>query len=69
MCILLILALPLTLIEYYFTRERVIEETQDEVQQAVPMGKQFKALVSAVGIKRHVYIFFRFASSSVILGI
>lgn len=46
MCILSIIALPLTLIEYYFTRERVIEETQDELQQAVPMAKQFKVLIS-----------------------
>ncbi|MDE7284518.1 MAG: MFS transporter, partial [Lachnospiraceae bacterium] len=46
MCILSIIALPLTLIEYYFTRERVTEETQDEPQEAVPMNKQFKALIS-----------------------
>ncbi len=46
MCILSILALPLTLIEYYFTRERVTEETQDQPQQAVPMQKQFKVLIS-----------------------
>lgn len=48
MCILSILALPLTLIEYYFTRERVTEETQDELQQAVPMAKQLGALFADV---------------------
>lgn len=46
MCILSIIALPLTLIEYYFTRERVTEETQDEPQEAVPMNKQFRTLIS-----------------------
>jgi len=46
MCTLSILALPLTLIEYCFTRERVTEETQDEPQHAVPMTKQLKALIS-----------------------
>lgn len=46
MCILSIIVLPLTLIEYYFTRERVTEETQDQPQQAVPMRKQLKALIT-----------------------
>lgn len=46
MCVLSILALPLTLIEYYYTRERVTGETQDQLQQAVPMQKQMGALVS-----------------------
>ena len=46
MCVLSILALPLTLVEYYFTRERVTEETQEQPQQAVPMKKQLEALIS-----------------------
>ena len=46
MCVLSIFALPLTLIEYYFTRERVTEEMQDEPQQAIPIAKQLKALLS-----------------------
>ncbi|MBD5393125.1 MAG: MFS transporter [Lachnospiraceae bacterium] len=46
MCVLSIFALPLTLIEYYFTRERVTEEMQDEPQQAIPIAKQLKALIS-----------------------
>lgn len=46
MCVLSILVLPLTLIEYYFTRERVTEEVQEQTQQAVPMKKQLKALIS-----------------------
>ena len=46
MCVLSIFVLPLTLIEYYFTRERVTEEVQEQTQQAVPMKKQLKALIS-----------------------
>lgn len=46
MCVLSILVLPLTLIEYYFTRERVTEETQDQPQQAFSIKKQFKVLIS-----------------------
>lgn len=46
MCILSILALPLTLTEYYYTRERVTEETQEQPQQAIPMKKQLRALVT-----------------------
>lgn len=38
------LALPLTLVEYYYTRERVTEETQE--QDEVPMGQQLKAVLS-----------------------
>ena len=46
MCILSILALPLTLIEYYFTRERVTEEILDQPRQAVSIEKQFKVLIT-----------------------
>lgn len=46
MCVLSILVLPLTLIEYYFTRERVMEETKDQPGQAVPMKKQLVTLIS-----------------------
>ncbi|MDD6194760.1 MAG: MFS transporter [Lachnospiraceae bacterium] len=46
MCILSIIALPLTLMEYYFTKERVTEETQDEEQEDVPFLTQLKAIFS-----------------------
>lgn len=46
MCVLSILVLPLTLIEYYFTRERVTEETKDQPGQAVSMKRQLTVLVS-----------------------
>lgn len=46
MSVVAIIVLPLTLIEYYFTRERVTEEMQSQPQQAVSMAKQLKVLVS-----------------------
>ena len=39
MSVLSILALPLTLLEYYFTKERVTLETQESGEAAVPLGK------------------------------
>lgn len=46
MCMLSILVLPLTLIEYYFTRERVTEEIKDQPGQDVSMKRQLTALIS-----------------------
>ncbi len=44
MSILSILALPLTLLEYYFTRERVTEEVQSAGEEQVSFGTQLKAI-------------------------
>ena len=44
MSILSILALPLTLLEYYFTKERVTLENQDNEEASVPFVKQLKAI-------------------------
>ena len=44
MSLLSILALPLTLVEYYFTKERVTLETQAEDTGPVPLKKQLKAI-------------------------
>lgn len=46
MSVLSILALPLTLLEYYFTKERVTLETQETEEKAVPLTKQLKAIFS-----------------------
>ena len=50
MSIISILAIPATLLEYYFTKERVTEETiSDEGEnrmELVPMGKQLKACLT-----------------------
>jgi len=44
-CILSILALPFTLLEYYFTKERVTEEIGEE-ETRVSFGEQMKAVFS-----------------------
>lgn len=44
MSLLSILALPLTLVEYYFTKERVTLETQAEEAVSVPLKQQLKAI-------------------------
>lgn len=46
MSILSVLALPLTLVEYYFTRERITEEIADADQGGASFGKQLKAALS-----------------------
>ena len=46
MSILSILALPLTLLEYYFTRERVKEEVQSAGEEQISFAAQLKAIVS-----------------------
>lgn len=46
MSILSILALPLTLMEYYFTRERVTEETARVQEEKVPFRVQLKIVLS-----------------------
>lgn len=42
MSVLSIIALPLTLVEYYFTKERVTEEQADTEAQKVPFAQQLK---------------------------
>jgi len=50
MCVISIAALPLTLLEYYFTKERVTEEStvklNGENEEKLPFGKQLKAIAS-----------------------
>lgn len=46
MSIVAVIVLPLTLLEYYFTRERVTEETRSQPKQTVPMRRQLGVLVS-----------------------
>ena len=46
MSVLSILALPMTLIEYYFTRERVTEEVRQGGESQVAYLKQLKAILS-----------------------
>ena len=44
MSVLSIFALPLTLLEYYFTKERVTEETQSKGAADIPYTSQLKAI-------------------------
>ena len=44
MSILAILTLPLTLLEYYFTKERVTLESQNSNEEMVPFAKQLKTI-------------------------
>lgn len=44
MSVLSILALPLTLLEYYFTKERVTEESQNSGQEQVPFARQLRTI-------------------------
>lgn len=44
MSVLSILALPLTLVEYYFTKERVTEESAEKEEEKIPFRQQMKIL-------------------------
>lgn len=46
MSVLSVIALPLTLIEYYFTKERVTEEQADSNAPKLPFSKQLKIVFS-----------------------
>jgi GPH family glycoside/pentoside/hexuronide:cation symporter len=46
MCVFSALALPLTLLEYYYTKERVTEEGAQSAERKVPFKMQLKAVFS-----------------------
>lgn len=46
MSVLSLLALPLTLLEYYFTKERVTAETEDQQEEQVPFLTQLKIVLT-----------------------
>ncbi|MGN0458493.1 MAG: MFS transporter, partial [Eubacterium sp.] len=54
MSVVSILALPLTLVEYYFTRERITEENADDNAEKIPLKTQ---LLSVIKDKYWVVIF------------
>lgn len=45
MCVLSIIVLPLVLLEYFFTKERVTEEAKDEQADEHTIGAQLKAVI------------------------
>ena len=58
MCILSIVALPLTLLEYFFTKERVTEEKADEADNGLRFGDQIKLLFTdKYMVLMYVYFF------------
>ena len=58
MCILSIVALPLTLMEYFFTTERVTEEKADEESCGLNLGEQLKLLFTdKYMVLMYVYFF------------
>lgn len=46
MCVIAIIAFPLTLLEYFFTRERITEESQGEAVAVIPLKKQLVAVLT-----------------------
>ena len=46
MTLLSVVALPLILLEYYFTKERVTEETSEDEEQAISFKEQLKAILT-----------------------
>ncbi len=46
MSIISIIALPLTLLEYFFTKERLTEEAEDRTDKSMTFGQQFKIIFS-----------------------
>lgn len=56
MSVLSILALPLTLVEYYFTKERITEESADALPERIPYRRQ----LSAVFTNRYLLLIFAY---------
>lgn len=71
MGIISIISLPLTLLEYYFTKERVSEEKADVVEKKIPFKTQLKVvLTDKYMIIMFIYFFiYTFASSLKNLGL
>ncbi|MCD7954694.1 MAG: MFS transporter [Lachnospiraceae bacterium] len=45
MSVVAILALPLTLVEYFFTKERVTEEAAEQKKESIPIREQLKLVI------------------------
>jgi len=46
MSVIAVIALPLTILEYYFTKERVTAETAEDTTEKIPYQKQLKAILT-----------------------
>ena len=69
MSILSIMALPLTLMEYYFTKERVTEEQGDKEEKKVPFVKQLKLVLTDKYMVIMLLYFFVYTMSSTLKNI
>lgn len=71
MSVISVLSLPLTLLEYYFTKERVTEEQSQTTEKKVPFLTQLKVVLSdKYTLIMFVYFFiYTFASSLKNLGL
>lgn len=66
MCVISILALPLALLEYYFTKERITEETAEEETVTVSVKRQLKAvLTDKFWLALFIYLFIYYLSSNI----
>ena len=65
MSILSILALPLTLLEYYFTKERITLETDETEEKKIPLRLQLKAIfTNKYMIIIYIYFFINLFSTT-----
>lgn len=64
MSILAVLALPLTLLEYYFTKERITEEKADVAEEKIPFRLQLKAIFTDRYLILLIIYFFVFTLGS-----
>lgn len=67
MVILSIVALPLTIMEYYFTKERITEESMgDEIQEVIPIKKQLQAVIhDKYWVALFLYLFIYYLGSNI----
>lgn len=65
------LALPLTLIQYYFTKERVTEEKKNEKENKIPFKLQLKAVFTDkyIYLLMAYFLFYTFGTSMKNLGL
>ena len=65
------IALPLTLVQYYFTKERVTEEKMNETENKIPFKLQLKAVFTDkyVYLLMVYFLFYTFGSSMKNLGL
>ena len=71
MSVIATISLPLTLIQYYFTKERVTEEKMNETENKIPFKLQLKAVFTDkyIYLLMVYFLFYTFGSSMKNLGL